>query len=194
MAEQVDAEVQVVHRHESPRFEQSDWSFLDEAMRNTVRTRGWYRRLPQASRDAVNDRAHLESRVRLEPWLAPRLAREEITVWPRRTVVRYRELSSGEIEVTLSSGERLLVDHVLLATGYKFDVARIPYLAASGLIDDIQRDNGFPFLDEDFQTSVEGLFLTGRVASKAFGPNFGFVGGAPAAARIIVKKLLASND
>jgi hypothetical protein len=44
-------------------------------------------------------------------------------------------------------------------------------------------------LDEHFQTSVAGLFMPGFVATRDFGPFFGFVRGCPAAATLIVSGL-----
>jgi len=37
---------------------------------------------------------------------------------------------------------------------------------------------------------VDGLYVTGFSATKAFGPFFGFVKGAPAAATLVVRDLL----
>ena len=39
------------------------------------------------------------------------------------------------------------------------------------------------------QTSVEGLYLPGFTATQDFGPFFGFVKGAPAAAILMARKL-----
>jgi hypothetical protein len=78
--------------HDTPRFEKSDWSCLDDYLDATLRTRGRFRRLPPQCRKAVNVRVFLESRHRLEPWLAARIAKHSIKQWPRRKVVEYREL------------------------------------------------------------------------------------------------------
>ena len=58
------------------------------------------------------------------------------------------------------------------------------------LLDRIDTVDGFPVLDERFQTSVPGLFMSGFVATRDFGPFFGFVRGCPAAATLIVAALL----
>ena len=42
-------------------------------------------------------------------------------------------MSDGRIEVRLSNGTDLVVDHVILATGYKPDMTKVPYLA--GVLD-----------------------------------------------------------
>ena len=51
--------------------------------------------------------------------------------------------------------------------------------------------NGFPVLDEAFQTSLDGLYVTGFSATQDFGPFFGFVKGSPAAATLIVRDLVS---
>ena len=188
LAEAGAAAVYVVHRHGPPSFETSHWSFVDELIDNTIRIPGWFRRLSSAERDAVARRFWAEGRLKLEPWLTPRLVEHIVQHRPSQEVVVCRELAGGDIEAVLSTGERLTVDHVILATGYAPNLANVPYLA--GLLDRIDVTDGFPRLDEHFQTSVPGLFMPGFVATRDFGPFFGFVRGCPAAATLIVAGLL----
>ena len=101
------------------------------------------------------------------------------------------ELAAGTIAATLSSREILHVDYVILATGYRADLARVPYLA--GVLDHIQLTDGFPILDQHFQTTVPGLFITGFAATRDFGPFFGFVRGSTAAATIIAAGPIGSE-
>jgi thioredoxin reductase len=187
LAESGVAAVYVVHRHHPPRFETSHWAFVGELMDNTIRIPGWFRRLPPAERDAIAQRFWAEGRLKLEPWLTPRLPERVVHRRPRTAVATCHELPTGEIDVQLSSGERFMVEHVLLATGYKPNLANIGYLHP--LLDRIETTDGFPVLDEHFQTSVHGLFMPGFVATRDFGPFFGFVRGCPAAATLIVAAL-----
>jgi len=92
------------------------------------------------------------------------------------------EDTGGDTDVRLSDGTRLAVDFVILATGYKPDMLAVPYLA--GVIDDMELADGFPVLDDNFQSSVPGLFVTGFPATRDFGPFFGFVRGCPVAATL----------
>jgi FAD-dependent urate hydroxylase len=187
LAEAGAAPVHVVHRHDAPSFEASDWTFVDELMDNTVSIPGWFRRLPDAEREAIAQRFWGEGRLKLEPWLTARLPEGVVQRRPRTEVASYRELPSGEIELELSTRERLVVDHVVLATGYRPDLTNVPYLGP--LLDRIETADGFPVLDEHFQTSVSGLYMPGFVATRDFGPFFGFVRGCPAAATLIVAGL-----
>ena len=180
--------VHVVHRHDTPSFETAHWQFVDELIDHTISTPGWYRNLPGEERDAIARRFWQEGRLKLEPWLPPRLPEAVVRVLPRNEVTGCSELASGEIDVELSDGQRLTVDHVLLATGYMPDLANVPYLGP--LLDRIDTNDGFPALDEYFQASVPGLFMPGFVGTRDFGPFFGFVRGCPAAATLIGNALL----
>ena len=97
--------------------------------------------------------------------------------------------SDGELRVLLSNNAELAADRVVFASGYRADLARVPYLA--GVLKDVQVSNGFPVLDEAFQTSLDGLYVTGFSATQDFGPFFGFVKSSPATATLIVRNLLS---
>ena len=88
----------------------------------------------------------------------------------------------------LSNGEHLSVDRVVFATGYKANLPNVPYLG--GLVDKVDLIDGFPVLDEAFQTSIAGLYITGFAATRDFGPFLGFTKACPAAATLIVESLL----
>jgi thioredoxin reductase len=175
--------VHVVFRHDTPSFETAHWGFVDELMDNTIQIPGWFRRLAAIERDAIAQRFWREGRLKLEPWLPPRLPDEVVRVRPRCEVTSCSERAGGEIDVELTDKGRLTVDHVVLATGYRPDLANVRYLLP--LLDRIETTDGFPALDERFQTSVPGLFMPGFVATRDFGPFFGFVRGCPAASTLI---------
>ena len=185
-----DAErIDLVHRHDVPRFERVSWRFVDPYVEHTARIRGWWRTLSKDERDAIVQRFWEVGRLTLEHWLTPRLASTAIHRWPGTEVVSAQATPAGrELQVRLSNGDRLLVDHVVFACGYQADLARVPYLA--GVLDRIQVTDGFPVLDEAFGTSLPGLYLPGFVATRDFGPFFGFVKGTPTAATLIVQDLL----
>ncbi len=191
LAEQGAERIDVVHRHDLPAFERVSWRFVDPYVERTVRVAGWWRNLPEAEQAAIRRRFWEVGRLTLEHWLTPRLARRSIHRWPGTEVVEVNGPAGtgGEVRVRLSSGERLPVDQVVFASGYRADLARVPYLA--GVLDQIEVVDGFPVLDEAFATSVPGLYLPGFTASRDFGPFFGFIKGAPAAATLIVRDLLA---
>jgi FAD-dependent urate hydroxylase len=167
--------VDLVYRHDTPAFTESDWSFVDGLLAETRRTRGWFRALPDAERAAIAQRFWQVGRLQLEPWLAPRIATAQLH--PRTEITELH--GGGAITARLTDGTTVEADHLLLATGYAADMTRVPYLPPIELAD------GFPVLDPDFQTSVPGLYIAGFPSTRDFGPFFGFVAGATTTAHII---------
>ena len=90
--------------------------------------------------------------------------------------------------LTLSDGTTLEVDHVVLASGYVADLARVPYL--SGVLDRVQVTDGFPDLSPGFETTLPGLSVTGFASTRDFGPFYGFTKGCPSSAKIAVDEML----
>jgi hypothetical protein len=101
-------------------------------------------------------------------------------------------LPQGVLEVTLSVGERLTVDHFILATGYQVNMANIPFLRRGNILPRLQMRNGYPVLDEHFQSNLPGLFITSIAASQDFGAFFAFTVSVGASARIVGSFLKSS--
>jgi FAD-dependent urate hydroxylase len=180
--------IDVVHRHELPRFERVSWKFIDPHVEKTATIPGYWRQLPKPEQEAIANRFWELGRLTLEYWLTPRLEHDCITRRPGTEVVASKAIN-GTLNVTLSDATQLAVDRVVLACGYRADLARVPYLAA--LRDRIETVDGYPLLDEAFQTTLEGLYITGFSSTRDFGPFFGFVKGAPASSIVIVRDLLS---
>jgi FAD-dependent urate hydroxylase len=177
--------VDIVHRHPVPRFERVSWAFVDPYVDATLNSRGWWRSLPGAQQEAIARQFWEVGRLTLEWWLTPRLRGDRFHRWPGTEVVDAKPLSSnGTVRVALSNGETFTVDRIVFATGYKVELARVPYL--EGLISELKVSDGSPVLDEAFQSSVPGLYLPGMAAARDFGPFFGFTKACPVAASLIV--------
>jgi cation diffusion facilitator CzcD-associated flavoprotein CzcO len=181
--------VDIVHRHDPPRFERVSWKFCDELLDQTLAQSGWWRTLPSAEREAIERRFWEVGRLTLEWWLFPRLAGDNLHVRPQTSVVDAAMDTRGAARVQLSDGTELTVDRVILATGYKADLTQVPYL--EDVLDQIEIVDGFPLLDEAFQTSLPGVYLPGFAATRDFGPFFGFTKGCPTAAALVTKGLVA---
>jgi FAD-dependent urate hydroxylase len=180
--------IDIIHRHEEPRFDRVSWKFVDPYMEETVRVPGWWRRLGQAERDAIGRRFWEAGRQTLEWWLTPRLTGSRFHRWPGTQVVEVHDgPADGQTTAMLSNGERLVANRVVYATGYQASLSDVPYLRS--VLDGIQTVDGSPVLDESFQSSLPGLYLTGFSAARDFGPFFGFTKGCPAAATLIVNDL-----
>jgi cation diffusion facilitator CzcD-associated flavoprotein CzcO len=183
------ARIDIVHRHDIPRFARVSWKFVDPHIERTLAVPGYWRHLPQSEKDAVARQFWEVGRLTLEPWLTPRLAWDGIHRWPGTEVTEAAPGADGELRVVLSNGTGLAADRVVFGSGYRADLAKVPYFAR--VLKDVKVSNGFPVLDEAFQTSVDGLYVTGFSATQDFGPFFGFVKGSPAAATLIVGDLLS---
>ena len=175
--------IDVVHRHDIPRFERVSWRFVDPHVELTLSVPGYWRKLPKSEQDAIAQRFWEVGRLTLEAWLTPRLDPARVHRWPGAEVVK---AEAGK--VVLSNSEELAVDHVVFACGYRADLGKVPYLQE--VLPRVELADGFPVLGTGFQTTLDGLYVTGFSATRDFGPFFGFVKGAPAAATLIVRDLL----
>ncbi len=77
--------------------------------------------------------------------------------------------------------ETLSVDHVIAATGYRVDLRRVPFLSAD-LRSGIELTGQSPFVSDNFETTVPGLYAVGLSAMEMFGPLLRFMVGAEFAA------------
>jgi thioredoxin reductase len=185
------AQVHVAFRHEAPQFAPSDWDWLDPLDEQALEVRGWFRNLPKAEREAIEARFREHGRSKLEPWLAPRISKENVKLWPHSSLESCKVLTNDILHVRLSCGVHVDVDHVILATGYRVDIQLVPYFSKTTILPRLKTSNGFPVLDEDFQTSIPGLYITGIAATRDFGPAYAFVRGCPSSARIMGDHILS---
>jgi hypothetical protein len=96
---------------------------------------------------------------------------------------------------TANATKRTMVfDHVIAATGYKIDLARLDFLT-SELLSQIRRDGGgrAPLLSGRFESSVPGLFFVGSMAMNSFGPLLRFVYGTRYAAERLSRYIASSR-
>ena len=182
------SEIYITHRHESPAFAVADWSWANPMVDAIGENPTWFRNLSQAEKDEVNQRLWAEGRLKVEPWLEGRLDNDRVHVRPRTEVVECIE-NNGEVNVTLSNGETITCDQIVLATGYKVDITRLPILSAGNVLDQLETRNGFPVLDDHFQTSIKGLFITSMPATQDFGPFFAFTISVRVSAKLICESL-----
>jgi FAD-dependent urate hydroxylase len=180
--------VDISYRHDTPSFEVSEWSWIPELLGLMTQDPAWYGRRTQEEKDAIAQHMFAEGRLQLEPWLTDRIAAGNIRLWPRTRIA-----SSRGRTVELDNGETLDVDHVILATGYKADIARLPFVRNGNLWDELQVRDGHPVLDTGFQSSVNGLFFTSILAARDFGPFFGFTVSARFSARQIIDRIMEAH-
>lgn len=175
--------VDVCYRHETPAFATSDWSWVPPLLDRMAAEPSWYSSLSQPERDALAQRFWSEGRSKLEPWLAARVHRDGITLHPRSSVVACAQ-ENGPLKVTLDNGDVVKADHIVLATGYKANGRDVPFLRE--VAEQLNVRDGYPILDDGFQSSAPGLYFTSILAAGSFGPFFGFTVAARFAAERIV--------
>ena len=183
--------VHLVHRHDSPAFAVAEWSWVKPLVDNMVQDPNWFRLLSNEEKRSINQRLWSEGRLKIEPWLEPRLADDRVKIWPRTEVINCNELD-GSCRVQLSTGAVVEVDEIVLATGYKVDVGRLPYLANGNIMSRLETRNGYPCLDDHFETSIPGLFITSMPAVQDFGPYFGFTIAVRTSAALICERLVGN--
>jgi cation diffusion facilitator CzcD-associated flavoprotein CzcO len=186
------SEIHLSHRHDSPSFETSDWSWVSPMVEAIAENPGWFRNLSQSEKDDVNHRLWAEGRLKIEPWLQSRLSTPRVKLWPGTQLMSCSAEVNGELSIELSDGTKFKVDRVILATGYKVNISNVPYLSEGNIIGRLETRNGFPILNENFETSVPGLFITSMPATQDFGPFFGFTIAARVSARLICNALSES--
>lgn len=185
--------VHISHRHATPAFDVAEWDWINKLVDSMVENPSWFRRLSQAEKDDISHRMWAEGRLKLEPWLEPRIKNDRTKLWPHTELASCVQQENGELLVTLTNGESLDVDHIVLATGYKVDVAQLPVLANGNLLERLETRNGFPVLDDHFETSIPNLFITSMPAGQDFGPFFGFTVSVRTAAKLICRRLLSEK-
>jgi thioredoxin reductase len=116
-----------------------------------------------------------KSELKVKPWLEKRIMKNDthIHIHAMTKLVSCTERADGALDIGLDNGESFIVDEVILATGYKVDLGRIPFLQEGNLLEKIWVQDGFPVLDDQFQTTVKGLYLAGSPSTRDPGPFFG---------------------
>jgi hypothetical protein len=180
--------VDVVHRHDTPDFARVSWAFVDDYVDQTLAERGWWRQLPTQRKAAIAQQFWAVGRLTLEHWLVPRMTPGVVRSHPGSAVTSVDASVEGPVTLSVSDGTSLEVDHVVFASGYKPDLARVPYLA--GVLDRVSVTDGFPDLTEGFETTLDDLYVVGFASTRDFGPFYGFTKGCPSAARIVVDEML----
>ena len=86
------------------------------------------------------------------------------------------------------STEKMDVDHVIAGTGFRVDVARLPFLPQD-LLARIPSPEGYPALSRIGESGVPGLYFAGALAAGSLGPSARFVGGTHNAASVLARSV-----
>jgi thioredoxin reductase len=110
------------------------------------------------------------------------------------TEIRSAKIEGGRVvlETTSPEGTKLLTfDHVIGATGYRVNLARLQFLN-SDLCRTIESVEQTPILSLNFESSVSGLYFIGTSAANSFGPLMRFAFGADYVARRLSRHMVKS--
>jgi FAD-dependent urate hydroxylase len=146
-----------------------------------------FRRLPRKVQVPL---AHRSIRPAGAAWLGPRLQNVSITM--DHSIVSATEWGGG-LRITFGDGDERTVDHLLLGTGYRVDIARYPFIAPS-LLASVRRVNGYPVLRPGLESSVTGLYFLGAPAAFSFGPIMRFVSGGWYAGRALARAVTGRTE
>ncbi len=140
-----------------------------------------FQRLPQSTKNYILQTRHGPAG---SPWLRKRIE-GKITLYEQQQVEKV-EAGNSEVRLTLTNNTVLKADHVILGTGYRTDITRLPMLHSS-LLHALDTYMGSPILNTRFESSISGLYFTGFTAMQSLGPYYRFVVGADAAARRVAR-------
>jgi hypothetical protein len=84
--------------------------------------------------------------------------------------------------------QTIFTDHVVAATGYRVDLARLDFLGPK-LRRRLRLTGSSPALSRDFESSVPGLYFMGASAADSFGPLLRFAFGADFAVKRVSRRL-----
>ena len=115
-------------------------------------------------------------------WLRPRLVNVPITLGRSVTSA---VATTSKLKLRLDDGSERLVDHALLATGFKVDISRYKFLS-DALKGRLRTVNGYPILARGLESSIPGLHFLGRPAAWSFGPLLCFVSGTEFASKDLI--------
>ena len=162
------------------------WSDVGPAgLSRIVAAPGILRMVPSAPRQRATSRC---TRPAAAAWLVSRA--EQIPI-ETRCQIREVTLAAGRVRVGCEDGRVFDADHVLLATGYRVELARYAFIAPE-LRSAVKTVRGSPVLGRGLESSVPGLHIVGMPAAWSYGPLARFVAGAHFSARAITARLLAA--
>ncbi|HEY5347891.1 MAG TPA: FAD-dependent oxidoreductase [Rhizomicrobium sp.] len=145
-----------------------------------------FRRLPQNFRLEAT-RRHLGPAA---GWFMRERIRDHVNCL-LRTQLTGAVVKDGRVALTAQcEGQQiaLAADHVISATGYRPDLRRLAFLS-NEIRGRILQVAHTPHLSDDFETSMDGLYVIGPLAANSFGPLMRFMVGAEYAAPRLARRL-----
>jgi len=136
----------------------------------------WIRFLPVAVKKMIASRGLRPSAA---SWLYSRTERLRMRMG---RVVLSASPVRDQVLLKMDDRSQLTVDHVLMATGYRPDLTKYPFLPAD-LVSRMASADRYPVLSGGLESSIPGLYFAGAAAVPSLGPYMRFVAGSGFAAR-----------
>lgn len=205
LAREAGADVRVVTRSEVLQWNPAPWTGPRGLRRRVVAPRSglgdswpvWFythgdpvfMRLPWRSRvriarEALGPAGAWWLRNRFEPHVPMLLGRQLAAAEPRDGRIGLRLVRPGAADAMIET------DHVIAATGYRFDVDRLQFIGPV-LRAELRTRLGSPILSPTLESSAPGLHFVGLGAANTAGPVMRFVCGTGVAARRVSRQLAA---
>ena len=184
--------VYLSYRHDTPKFTESDWSWVNPLVDHIADNPSWFRKLPVQEQEDISKKLWAEGRLKLEPWLTPRIKKDNIHLFRGTRLVSCMKIATGELKIMFDKAPNITADHIILATGFKVNIHNVPFLTEGNILSKLATNNDFPVIDEHFQTNLPGLFITSMAAGQDFGPFFGFTIAVRTSAKLIGKAISKS--
>lgn len=149
-----------------------------------------FRRLPSATRlhralTALGPAGACWLRVRVEGQVPVRCGHVVTAAVPDGDQVRLTVTADG-------TSEELTADHVIAATGYRANLARLDFLGAD-IRSAVRTLGGAAQVGRGYQSAVPGLYIIGPMVAASFGPVMRFVYGSRHAALAVTRQLSAAD-
>jgi hypothetical protein len=145
-----------------------------------------FKLLPHSTQEKV---AYRSIRPAATGWLFPRMEGVRVSTGRNITSVAAK---GDKVHVKLDDGSERIVDHILMATGYRVDITRYPFLAPE-LAKSVRAVNGYPVLGRGLESSVKGLHFMGAPAAESFGPVVRFVSGTTFSAHALASRIAGAR-
>lgn len=136
-----------------------------------------FQRFSEQTRISIDTRS---VRPSVAPWIRTRVE-GRFAVTPKTAIVEAIEKGDG-LDLKLSDGSTRQIDHIVLGTGYQPELETLTYIDPA-LRQQVQKYQGYPRLNQWFESSVPHLYFSGALAAYNFGPICRFVTGSFGPAR-----------
>ena len=120
-------------------------------------------------------------------WLKPRVI-GKVLLHELQQVQQVKDVDDG-VMLTLSNNKTLKANHIILGTGYRANIKNLPMLHPS-VVSAVETYHNAPILNNQFESSMPGLYFVGFSSVSSCGPLYRFVLGTDAAARRVASSIV----